>query len=74
MKDFNLIVSTYRFREEEAQDEILDLLEQLFRDRFDVHEALSHALVGKLKDLVLGVIEVESGFRRYAVSSAGARG
>ncbi|HEY7734956.1 MAG TPA: THUMP domain-containing protein [Nitrososphaera sp.] len=28
MKDFNLIVSTYRFREEEAQDEILDLLEQ----------------------------------------------
>jgi tRNA acetyltransferase TAN1 len=28
MKDFNLIVSTYRFREEEAQDEILNLLEQ----------------------------------------------
>ncbi len=28
MKDFNLIVSTYRFREEEAQKEILDLLEQ----------------------------------------------
>lgn len=27
MKQFNLIVSTYRFREEEAQDEILDLLE-----------------------------------------------
>ncbi len=27
MKNFNLIVSTYRFREEEAQDEILDLLE-----------------------------------------------
>ncbi len=28
MKDFNLVVSTYRFREEEAQDELLDLLEQ----------------------------------------------
>jgi len=28
MKNFNLIVSTYRFREEEAQAEILDLLEQ----------------------------------------------
>jgi tRNA acetyltransferase TAN1 len=28
MRDFNLIVSTYRFREEEAQDEILDILEQ----------------------------------------------
>ncbi|HEY8140451.1 MAG TPA: THUMP domain-containing protein [Nitrososphaera sp.] len=28
MKDFNLVVSTYRFREEEAQDEILNLLEQ----------------------------------------------
>ena len=27
MSEFNLIVSTYRFREEEAQDEIHDLLE-----------------------------------------------
>lgn len=27
MNDFNLIASTYRFKEEEAQDEILDLLE-----------------------------------------------
>lgn len=27
MNDFNLIASTYRFREEDAQDEILDLLE-----------------------------------------------
>ena len=27
MKQFNLIFSTYRFREEDAQDEILDLLE-----------------------------------------------
>lgn len=27
MKQFNLIASTYRFKEEEAQDEILDLLE-----------------------------------------------
>lgn len=28
MNDFNLIVSTYRFREEEALDEILELLEK----------------------------------------------
>lgn len=27
MRQFNLIISTYRFKEEEAQDEILDLLE-----------------------------------------------
>ena len=27
MKDFNLLISTYRFREEETQDEILELLE-----------------------------------------------
>ena len=27
MNQFNLIISTYRFREEEAQDEVLDLLE-----------------------------------------------
>jgi len=31
MNKFNLIVSTYRFREEEAQDEVLDLL-QTFGD------------------------------------------
>jgi tRNA acetyltransferase TAN1 len=37
LRDFNLIVSTSRFREEEAQDEILDLLD-LFGDQEAVAE------------------------------------
>src|SRR5690606_39165153 len=37
LMDFNLIVSTSRFREEEAQDEILDLLD-LFGDSGAVTE------------------------------------
>jgi len=33
MNDFNMIVTTYRYREEEAEDEILEVLEQFGDDK-----------------------------------------
>lgn len=64
MDEFNLIVSTYRFREEHAQDEILELLD-VFGDRTAESEIIEIkgmilvqssldpiAVIDKLKDLV----------------------
>ena len=64
MDEFNLIVSTYRFREEHAQDEILELLDE-FGDRTAESEIIEIkgmilvqssldpiAVIDKLKDLV----------------------
>ena len=64
MDEFNLIVSTYRFREEHAQDEILELLD-VFGDRTAQSEIIEIkgmilvqssldpiAVIDKLKDLV----------------------
>jgi tRNA acetyltransferase TAN1 len=62
--DFNLVVSTYRFREEDAQDEILELLDN-FGDQTAESEIIEIkgmilvqssldpiAVIDKLKDLV----------------------
>jgi tRNA acetyltransferase TAN1 len=49
---FNLIVSTSRFREEEAQDEILDLL-----DMFGDHEA--EAEITEIKGLLLAETKLD---------------
>lgn len=64
MGEFNLIVSTYRFREEDAQDEILELLDK-FGDQAAESELIEIkgmvlvqssldpvAVIDKLKDLV----------------------
>ena len=64
MDEFNLIVSTYRFREEDAQDEILELLDE-FGDQTAESEIIEIkgmilvqssldplAVIDKLKDLV----------------------
>ena len=64
MGDFNLIVSTYRFREEDAQDEIIELLDE-FGDQTAESEIIEIkgmilvqssldpiAVIDKLKDLV----------------------
>jgi tRNA acetyltransferase TAN1 len=64
LDEFNLIVSTYRFREEHAQDEILELLD-VFGDRTAESEIIEIkgmilvqssldpiAVIDKLKDLV----------------------
>ncbi len=64
MDEFNLIVSTYRFREEDAQDEILELLDE-FGDQSAESEIIEIkgmilvqssldpiAVIDKLKDLV----------------------
>ena len=47
MDRFNLIVSTYRFREEDAQDEILELLDK-FGDRAAESEII------EIKGMILG--------------------
>ena len=41
---------------------LLDFLEQLFRDRFDVHEPLPDSFVGELKDRLLRMVENDLGF------------
>jgi tRNA acetyltransferase TAN1 len=64
LDEFNLIVSTYRFREEDAQDEILELLDE-FGDQTAESEIIEIkgmilvqssldpiAVIDKLKDLV----------------------
>ncbi|MDW0121293.1 MAG: hypothetical protein QOK81_01595, partial [Nitrososphaeraceae archaeon] len=65
MDGFNLIVSTYRFREEDAQDEILELLDK-FGDQAAESEIIEikgmilvqssldpFAVIDKLKELVV---------------------
>ena len=52
MNQFNLIVSTYRFREEEAQDEVLDLL-----DSFGDPDAVCE--ITEIKGLLLAQSSIE---------------
>ncbi|HKU48316.1 MAG TPA: THUMP domain-containing protein [Nitrososphaera sp.] len=52
MKQFNLIVSTFRFREEEAQDEALDLLES-----FGDPEAICE--ITEIKGILLAQTSIE---------------